>query len=226
MFYRTQTAHRPLKGLKKCRFLFLVTLTCDLDLETPPIDQRRLSCEFIANPFRIPRYFIHKLECGPVPNVMAALLLVKQQYLLHMSHTILQTRPSNCWDRFTSFGNPSKFQRVSRLGFVTAATSLTGGQPNFARPLVVSWAGTLCIHFRGLLPPDGIDYVEVLCSPISALQQRALAEHCGVVQGMELLNFRRGRHLYSAGRPSCWASAHILVRFVVDVAFKHCSSSP
>jgi len=28
---------------------------------------------------------------------------------------------------------------------------------------------------------------------------------------MELRNFRRGRHLYSAGWPSRWASAHILV---------------
>ena len=32
---------------------------------------------------------------------------------------------------------------------------------------------------------------------------------CGVVQGMELQNFRRWRHLYSAWRPSRWASAHI-----------------
>jgi len=31
-----------------------------------------------------------------------------------------------------------------------------------------------------------------------------------VVQGMELRNFRRRRHLYSAGRPSRWISAHIL----------------
>jgi len=44
----------------------------------------------------------------------------------------------------------------------------------------------------------------------TALQQRASANLCGVVQGMELRNFRRGRHLYSAGRPSRWASAHIL----------------
>jgi len=31
----------------------------------------------------------------------------------------------------------------------------------------------------------------------------------GVVQGMKLRNFRRGRgrHLYSAGRPSRWVSA-------------------
>jgi len=39
---------------------------------------------------------------------------------------------------------------------VTAATSHTGGQPNFARRLAVSWAATMYIHFRGLLPPDRI----------------------------------------------------------------------
>jgi len=44
--------------------------------------------------------------------------------------------------------HPSKFQRVSRLGFVTAATSLNG-QVNFARCLAVSWTGTLYIHFWG-----------------------------------------------------------------------------
>jgi len=42
------------------------------------------------------------------------------------------------------------------VGFVTALPSLNGGQPNFARCLAVSWAGTLYIHFRGLFPPDGI----------------------------------------------------------------------
>ena len=45
----------------------------------------------------------------------------------------------------------------------------------------------------------------------TALQQRVSAKPCGMVQGMELRNFRRGRQLYSAGRPSRWASAHILV---------------
>ena len=54
------------------------------------------------------------------------------------------------------FWAPCKFQRVSRLAFVTATTSLIEGQPNFARCLDVSWAGTLYIHFRGLLPPDRI----------------------------------------------------------------------
>jgi len=32
-----------------------------------------------------------------------------------------------------------------------------------------------------------------------------------VIQGMELRNFHRACHLYSAERPSLWASAHILV---------------
>ena len=45
----------------------------------------------------------------------------------------------------------------------------------------------------------------------TALDNWASAKLCGVVQGMELRNFRRGRHVYSAGRPSRWASAHILV---------------
>jgi len=35
-----------------------------------------------------------------------------------------------------------------------------------------------------------------------ALQQRASAKLCGVVQGVELLNFHRGRRLYSSGQPS------------------------
>jgi len=37
------------------------------------------------------------------------------------------------------------------------------------------------------------------------------AKLCGMVQGMELRNFCRSRHLHSAGQLSPWASAHILV---------------
>jgi len=36
----------------------------------------------------------------------------------------------------------------------------------------------------------------------TALEQWPSAKLCGVVQGIELWNFRRGRHLYSADRPS------------------------
>jgi len=47
----------------------------------------------------------------------------------------------------------------------------------------------------------------------TALQQQASAKLCGVVQGIELRNFRRMRHLYLAGQTSRWASAHIVVFF-------------
>jgi len=51
-----------------------------------------------------------------------------------------------------SLGHPNKFQRVSHVGFVIAPLSLNGHQPNFARRLAVSWAGTLYIHFPGSCP--------------------------------------------------------------------------
>jgi len=46
--------------------------------------------------------------------------LVKQQYLHHMSLQYGELRPTSRWDRFVSLGHPSKFQRVLRLGSVTA----------------------------------------------------------------------------------------------------------
>ena len=79
---------------------------------------------------------------------------VKQQYLLHMFSRYGELRPTSGWDRFVSLGHPCKFQRVSRLGSVTARHSSSGRQPNFAA-------------------------------------------------------LNRGRHLYSAGRSSRWALAHI-----------------
>jgi len=83
-------------------------------------------------------------------------ILVKQQYVLQMSPQYGELRPTSSWDQFGSLGHPYEFQRVSRLGNVTARYSSSGHQPNFAA-------------------------------------------------------LNRGRHLYSAGRPSRWALAHILV---------------
>ena len=80
--------------------------------------------------------------------------IVKQQYLLNMSLQYGELRLSSGCDRFVSLGHPSKFQRLSCLGSVTARYPSSGRQPNFA-----------------------------------------------------VLN--TGRHLYSAGRPSRWALAHI-----------------
>jgi len=73
--------------------------------------------------------------------------LVKQQYVIRMSSQCGKLHPTNDWDRLASFGHPSKFQRISCLGFLTAPTSLSGGQLNFAWCLAISWAGTLYIHY-------------------------------------------------------------------------------
>jgi len=74
---------------------------------------------------------------------------------VHMSPQYGKLQPINGWDLLASLGRPSKFQPVLRHAFVTAATSLNGGQPNFARCLAVSWAGTLHT-FSGALAPDRI----------------------------------------------------------------------
>ena len=109
-------------------------------------------------------------------------------------------------------GHPSIFQRLSRLGFVTAATVLNGSQPNFARCLAVSCAATLHIYFWGLLPPDRI-------LPVAKFTLSLGFSYIGTVTAWHsssgrqpnfaALNRGRRRHLYSAGRPSGWALAHI-----------------
>jgi len=57
---------------------------------------------------------------------------INQQYLPHTSSQYGELRPTSGWDRFVSLGHPYKFQRVSRLGSVTARYSSSGRQPNFA----------------------------------------------------------------------------------------------
>jgi len=122
--------------------------------------------------------------------------LTKQQYLLHVSAQYGKLRPTNGRDLFTSFRHPSKFQRVSCLAFVTAATLLTGGQPNFARRLAVSCTGTLYIPFRGLLPRWNFArckmhfmaksclllYWQRYCTALQQRSARTSAKLCGMVQ--------------------------------------------
>jgi len=79
--------------------------------------------------------------------------IVKRQYLFHMSSQYGELgRTNGCWHLLASLGHSSKFQRVSRLFFVTAPMSLNGDQPNFARCFAIPCAGALYIHFRGSYP--------------------------------------------------------------------------
>ena len=134
--------------------------------------------------------------------------LIKQQYFLHMSSQYGELRPISGWDLLASLRHPGKFQRVLRLVFVTAATSLKL-YTMFGR--VLDWC--TIYTFPGLLPRSEIlprekftlrptlafSYIDgVTARHSSSGRQGKFA----VSYGMELRNFRRGRHLYSAGRPS------------------------
>jgi len=100
------------------------------------------------------------------------------------------------------------------------SSTCSHNMPNF-RPLTAEVGSEVCgtpANFNGFCSMETNQTLhDVWPSPVywqcycTALQQRASAKLCSVVRGMELQNFRRGRHLYSAGRPSHWASADILV---------------
>jgi len=115
------------------------------------------------------------------------------------------------------FGHLIKFQRVSHLSFLNAPTPLNRGQPNFARCLAISWAGTLYIHFRGFLP------LTEFCQLQSSLCIQVLCSHIlvGLLHGTQAVGisqtaaFSRGYHLHLAPQPSRSASAHILVYYVL-----------
>ena len=53
--------------------------------------------------------------------------------LLHKSHKMANFCPLTAEIGLPVWATPSKFQRISRVGFVTAVMSLNGSQPNFAR---------------------------------------------------------------------------------------------
>jgi len=143
---------------------------------------------------------------------------VKQQYLPRMSSQYGELRPTSGWDRSGSLrhsSRASKFQGVLRLGSVTAAMSLNGSQPNFARCLAVSWAGTLQIHFRGFLPHYGIlPHAKFTLHPPSLVLSHfgsVTAQHLRSGREPNFAELSTGRHLYSAGWRSRWALAHFLV---------------
>jgi len=147
--------------------------------------------------------------------------LVKQQYLLHMSPQSGELWSTNEWDPFGSLGHPSNFN-----GFRVLPSLLQRRRsPEANQTLHGVWPSPGLLHYIYIFggcypltefcPVQNSLYVQVLRSPILPMLLHGTTtvgvKLCGVVQGMEKMNFHRGRHLYSAVRPSCWASAHILV---------------
>jgi len=139
-----------------------------------------------------------------------------------MSPQYGKLRPTNGWDRFPVWGSPANCK-----GFRVLASLLQRRHtPEANQTLHDVWPSPGLLHYVYIFgrfclsefcQVQTLLCVQVLRSPMywqrycTALQQGASARLCSVVQEMELRNFHRGCHLYSAGRPSRWASAHILV---------------
>ena len=124
-----------------------------------------------------------------------------------MSSQYGELQPTNSWDQSVSFGHPSKFQRVSHPGFVTAPTLLNGGQQNFAQCLAISWACTLYIYiFRGSCCLTEFRHVQN--SPCVQVFENRLA--FGKVRGYF---FGHGVH--------CIIICLVLVEFVLFMAVLH-----
>jgi len=155
--------------------------------------------------------------------------LVKQQYVLHMSSLYGKLGPLTaeiCWRVWRSPANFNRFCVMASLLLrhcsPEANQTLHDVWPSpgllyyvyifgVSCPLTV-WENFARCKIHSISKSCILVYWQCYCM---ALQQRASAKVCSVVQGMELPNFRRGRHLYLAGRPSRWASAHILVTVVI-----------
>ena len=112
-----------------------------------------------------------------------------------MSSQYGKLRPISGCDRFTSLGHPSKFQRVSRVGFVTVPMSLKDvnqtlhdvwPSPWLVRYVCVSGGACLLTEFCKM---QNSLCVQVLRSPILAALMHvtgaagASTKLCGVVQG-------------------------------------------
>jgi len=75
---------------------------------------------------------------------------------------------------------------------------------------VAPWRNFAMCKFT-LRPSLASSYIGSVTARHSSSGRHSSAKLCVVVQAMELRHFHRRRHLYSAGRPSRWASARILV---------------
>jgi len=137
---------------------------------------------------------------------------VKQQYLLHMSSQYGEHRPTNGWDRLTSLGHPANFN-----GFRVLASLLHRRRSTEVNQTLHDvWPSSALVHFRGLLPLNGIlPGAKFTLRPSLAFCYicSVTARHSSGGRQPNFAAFSRGRHLYSAGRPWRWASAHILVKW-------------
>jgi len=109
---------------------------------------------------------------------------------------------------------PQEISTVSRVGFVTAPTSLNGRQPNFSRCLTVSWAGTLYMHFLWAPAPKGsLPGAKFTSRPSLALSYNVsvIVRHSSSGRQPNLAAW----YLHTTGRPSRSTLGSRIVYFVL-----------
>jgi len=163
------------------------------------------------------------ISCQQISDVSSAYRKDIWKSLFHMSLRYAELTSEICW---RVWGTPANFN-----GFrVFASLYCTDVAQRRSTKLCTMFGRLLHWYtvyvFWGILPAAKFTLRATLAfSKLAALPHgtRALASAkvCGVVQGMELRNFRRGRYIHSVERPSRWASAHIpVVHFFVVKSVK------
>jgi len=138
--------------------------------------------------------------------------LVKQQYLLHMLSQYREFGAQQLRFHWRVWGTPANFN-----GFRVWASLLHGRRSTEVNQTLHDvWTSPGLVHYMYILGAIAIaafcsvqnsPCVQVLRSPTLA----ALLHGTWEVGVRQTAAFSRGRHLYSVGRPSRWASANILV---------------
>jgi len=144
---------------------------------------------------------------------------VKQQYLLQMFLQYGELRSVSGWDRFTSLGNPANFNRFR----VLASLLQRCRWPETNQTLHDVWPSSGLVHYiyilEGFCPWQNfgrckVHFASKCCVLLywqpycTALQQGVSAKLSGVVQGMELQNFRIRRHLFGWAAITLGMSPH------------------
>jgi len=142
-----------------------------------------------------------------------------------------ELRPTDGCDRSGSLGHLSSQQISTGFAYcLRYCSDVAHRRPTKLCTMFGRLLGWYTMYtFSGLLPPD-----RILPGAIFTLRPSLAFAYIGLAAlllgtpaacvsqafrrrtRMELPNFRRGRHLYSAGRPSRWASAHILACTVIS----------
>ena len=111
-----------------------------------------------------------------------------------MSSQYGELQPTNSWDRFWEFGAPQQIS-TSFAPWCHYCTDVAHRRPTKLCTMFGHLLGWYTIQaLSGTL--GKIHFAFKACILLYWLQQCASAKLCGMVQGMELQNFCRGRHLY------------------------------